>query len=158
MQQLGGKKKTEEAVKGILCFLPGTAADGCGPQPLSKEFTLCSHKQSPRASQRRGSHLIAEKYREAEKCHKSEEIPEPPGHCLHRLSCWAPRRPAIHSCALCKHQAPRGRSGLFVVWAMEALAGARTRGQRDVYQVVRGGKNVGLPPGGTGFSAAADSK
>lgn len=142
---------------------------GCGThrEPRSRERTLYFRKTKPPPAFQRGeSNLMAEKYRKAGKCHKSEETGPDcnPG---------APR-------AIVCEPAPAGPPlwpGPFIP-ARCVNTGLRAAGQRSVCCVghrgprrssdlgperclsgcQRRGKNVGLPPSGTSFSAAANSK
>lgn len=157
-----GKKKTEEAGKGIVPYrrvmghrrVPTEA-------PFLEKFTLYFQSKPLNASEQE-SKLTVEKYREAGKCHKSEETgpgsnPGPRASSADVLR-PGPRRPPLipARCVNTRLRAAGQRSVCCV-----GHGGPRrswTLGQRDVYQVVRGGENVGLPPGETGFSAAANSK
>lgn len=92
---------------------------GADGGPFLEKFTLYFPSKPLNASKQE-SKLTVEKYREAGKCHKSEETgpgsnPGAPGplsaDVLLRGSCGA-RRLAAHSCALCQHQASHSRSTL----------------------------------------------
>lgn len=84
--------------------------------PVLEKFTLF-FQSNPLNASKQESKLTMEKYREAGKCHKSEEsgrgssprAPEPLSADVLLLGLW---RPGAHSYALCKHQASRSRSTL----------------------------------------------